>query len=103
MFLFSILYAIVETRATLTRIRTYHHVCFYFVANGRLAQLARAPPLHGGCRGFESLIAHFLLFIYLFLFIFCLYLVFYLFLFYFTLQLGNLSAPRPEPIAFNAL
>ena len=26
---------------------------------GRLAQLVRAPPLHGGCRGFESLIAHF--------------------------------------------
>ena len=25
---------------------------------GRLAQLVRAPPLHGGCRGFESLIAH---------------------------------------------
>ena len=83
MFLFSILYAIVETRATLTHIRTYHHVCFYFVANGRLAQLARAPPLHGGCRGFESLIAHFP--------------------FYSTLQVGNLFAPRPEPIAFKAL
>ena len=25
---------------------------------GRLAQLARAPRLHRGCRGFESLIAH---------------------------------------------
>ena len=59
MFPLSILYAIVETRATRC-IRTYLHVCFYFVANGRLAQLARAPPLHGGCRGFESLIAHFL-------------------------------------------
>ena len=60
MFLFSILYAIVATRATRC-IRTYLHVCFYFVANGRLAQLARAPPLHGGCRGFESLIAHFVM------------------------------------------
>ena len=59
MFPLSILYAIVETRATRC-IRTYLHVCFYFVANGRLAQLAGAPPLHGGCRGFESLIAHFL-------------------------------------------
>lgn len=83
MFLFSILYAIVETRATLMQIRTYLHVCFYFVANGRLAQLARAPPLHGGCRGFESLIAHFP--------------------FYLALQLGNLFAPRPEPIAFKDL
>ena len=26
--------------------------------SGRLAQLARALPLHGRCRGFESLIAH---------------------------------------------
>ena len=26
---------------------------------GRLAQLVRAPALHAGCRGFESLIAHF--------------------------------------------
>lgn len=25
---------------------------------GRLAQLARAPRLHRGCQGFESLIAH---------------------------------------------
>ena len=25
---------------------------------GRLAQLVRAPCLHRGCRGFESLIAH---------------------------------------------
>ena len=30
---------------------------------GRLAQLVRAPPLHGGCRGFESLIAHVLLYL----------------------------------------
>ena len=78
MFLFSILYAIVETRATLTRIRTYHHVCFYFVANGRLAQLARAPPLHGGCRGFESLIAHFPFDLDSFIFI-CFIYLFYLF------------------------
>ena len=28
------------------------------LALGRLAQLARAPPLQGGCRGFESLNAH---------------------------------------------
>ena len=28
---------------------------------GRLAQLARAPRLHRGCRGFESLIAHYLI------------------------------------------
>ena len=27
-------------------------------SGGRLAQLARAPRLHRGCRGFESLIAH---------------------------------------------
>ena len=27
---------------------------------GRLAQLVRAPALHAGCRGFESLTAHFL-------------------------------------------
>ena len=27
--------------------------------HGRLAQLARAPRLHRGSRGFESLIAHF--------------------------------------------
>ena len=26
---------------------------------GRLAQLVRASALHAGCRGFESLIAHF--------------------------------------------
>ncbi len=25
----------------------------------RLAKLVRPPPIHGGCRGFESLIAHF--------------------------------------------
>jgi hypothetical protein len=29
--------------------------------HGRLAQLARAPRLHRGCRGFESLIAHYLI------------------------------------------
>ena len=28
------------------------------ISQGRLAQLARAPRLHRGCRGFESLIAH---------------------------------------------
>ncbi len=28
-------------------------------ASGRLAQLVRAPLLHSGCRGFESLIAQF--------------------------------------------
>ena len=39
-------------------------ICLLAFANplefavGRLAQLVRAPPLHGGCRGFESLIAH---------------------------------------------
>ena len=27
-------------------------------AEGRLAQLVRAPALHAGSRGFESLIAH---------------------------------------------
>ena len=27
-------------------------------SEGRLAQLVRAPRLHRGCRGFESLIAH---------------------------------------------
>ena len=27
---------------------------------GRVAQLVRAPRLHRGCRGFESLLAHFL-------------------------------------------
>jgi hypothetical protein len=26
---------------------------------GRLAQMVRAPPSHGGGRGFKSLIAHF--------------------------------------------
>ena len=30
----------------------------YNVRVGRLAQLVRAPALHAGCRGFESLIAH---------------------------------------------
>lgn len=30
--------------------------------HGRLAQPARAPALHAGCRGFESLIAHHALF-----------------------------------------
>ncbi len=28
------------------------------IDRGRLAQLVRAPFLHSGCRGFESLIAH---------------------------------------------
>lgn len=82
MFPLSILYAIVETRATRC-IRTYLHVCFYFVANGRLAQLARAPPLHGGCRGFESLIAHFLFdLILLFRFFYLDSLILYLFCIY---------------------
>ena len=31
---------------------------WYGATRGRLAQLARAPLLHGGSRGFESLIAH---------------------------------------------
>ena len=38
----------------LTRFGANH----YHDSLGRLAQLARAPRLHRGCRGFESLIAH---------------------------------------------
>ena len=31
---------------------------------GRIAQLVRAPALHAGCRGFESLFAHVGLFLF---------------------------------------
>ena len=46
-----------------SQIKLLVHTILYLVSSGRLAQLARAPPLHGGCRGFESLIAHFPLFL----------------------------------------
>ena len=42
---------------------TFLHYTFYFIQNtlpleGELAQLARAPALHAGGQGFDSLILH---------------------------------------------
>src|SRR4029077_6104106 len=47
-----------QRRATVTN-RGARVACIWNVrSKGRIAQLVRAPALHAGCRGFESLFAH---------------------------------------------